>query len=203
MSDRNYHLGRVKCLLAKVNEIYDEANRVKEDDESAHYEAWVAAYDRIFDDDGSVALYSAFKALGWHLDYCDPDMDYKDDVRAYVVALREFCATKQDEIDAASDVPTGSDIADLNWVDGPPTCEGDWLIQYEAPRVTTTRTFIVLADVREVASTDSNKSGLEIALPPSPQDTGEPAHLPLVMRFPGNSSERSNRARITHSCRLK
>lgn len=171
MSERTYYLGRVKTILARVNEIYEEAATL------GRLTAWIEAYDKIFSDEGSVALHSAFKALGWRLDYCDPDTTYDDDVRAYVTALREFCAPKQGELAAVSGVPNESDLADLNWIDGPPTCEGEWLIEYTVPRASTDY-HIVLVKVRETLP------GLEIALPPTP--LYDPPLRLMTDAFPGN-----------------
>lgn len=177
MNDRTYHLGRVKTILARINEIYDDACGVADCDTPDYAEAWESAYDKIFSDGVSLALSSAFTAVGWRFDYCDPDMNYDDDVRAYVTALREFCATKQDELAAVSEVPEESDLADLNWVDGPPTCEGEWLIEYTVPRASTDY-HILMVKVRETPP------GLEIEFPPTP--LYDPPLRLMTDAFPGN-----------------
>lgn len=179
MSERTYYLGRVKTILARINEIYSVPDGFANYDiGTPDYDAaWESAYEQIFSDDVALALASIFNALTWRFDYCDPDTTYEDDVVAYVTALREFCATKQAELDGAPEVPNESDLADLNWIDGPPTCEGEWLIEYTVPRASTDY-HILMVKVRETLP------GLEIALPPTP--LYDPPLRLMTDAFPGN-----------------
>lgn len=58
-------------------------------------EDWQLAYKKIFTDGTASRFWLLCEALELHFTWCDPDMDYDDDVRAYTWAVTEFLEDKR------------------------------------------------------------------------------------------------------------
>jgi hypothetical protein len=63
--------------MDELNELLEECNRIVDSDMS-----WEDKYDAIFSDRISKRVFSLL-----HLDYCDPDTTYEEDVMAFVDAF--------------------------------------------------------------------------------------------------------------------
>jgi hypothetical protein len=74
-------------IAAVANEIYGQAK--------GGFLDWQAAYELIFSADISTAI----QATGFTIEWCDPDMDYEDDVRAYMEAVNEKAKQYRDLLD--------------------------------------------------------------------------------------------------------
>ena len=99
--------------------------------------SWRDKYSQVFSDAGSRRIYALFKDLNLDFSYYDPNLDYEDDVRAFVNALER----RIDELQPMLDALSSSDLPELKAVDG-----GQWIAVYFAspPRM-------AVADTEEAA----------------------------------------------------
>jgi hypothetical protein len=76
----------LNALLDRVEKLIAVAAEKPESD----YDRWKQCYELVFSSSCSQRIRSLFDQLNLRFEYCDPDMDYVDDVRAYGDALAQY-----------------------------------------------------------------------------------------------------------------
>jgi hypothetical protein len=59
------------------------------------HDGWKAAFEKIFTGGMASRFWQLCEAMEWSFTWCDPDMDYDDDVKAYTWAVTEFLEDKR------------------------------------------------------------------------------------------------------------